>query len=51
VVPRATAPADGDTYNIFVQHLRQLVAQARAQGIPEEKIAQELLSLAEGLRS
>jgi DNA-binding transcriptional regulator YhcF (GntR family) len=51
VVPRATAPADDDTFNTFVQHLRQLVAQARAQGISEAKIAQELLLLAEGLRS
>jgi len=52
VVDRPTGPAPTeDTYAGFRQRLRQLIAEARAQGITVPRIAQELLSLAEGLKS
>lgn len=50
VVPRTASPASEDTYRVFEQRLRQLVAEGRAQGISGKRIAQELLLVAEGLR-
>jgi DNA-binding transcriptional regulator YhcF (GntR family) len=51
VVDRPAEPANEDTYQLFQQRLRQLIAEARAQGVTVPRIAQELLSLAEGLKS
>jgi DNA-binding transcriptional regulator YhcF (GntR family) len=51
VVDRPTEPANADTYHVFQQRLRQLIAEARAQGISVSTVAQELLFLAEGLKS
>jgi DNA-binding transcriptional regulator YhcF (GntR family) len=50
IVDRAMATADEDTYHVFQRRLRQLIAEARAQGIAVPRIADELLSLAEGLK-
>ena len=49
VLPRRTPPADREADTLFRRRLRQLVAEARAQGISAKKIASELDSLARGM--
>ena len=49
VLPRRTPLADREAGTLFRRRLRQLVAEARAQGISVKKIAGELDSLAKGM--
>ena len=48
---RINRGADADTIDSFRQKLRQLVAEMRSRGVPAKRIAAELHSIQEGLRS
>ncbi len=50
VLDRPVQPADAETRALFQRRLRQLVAEARTQGLTQAAIAVELLSLAKGMK-
>jgi GntR family transcriptional regulator len=47
---RAVPPASSETRQIFRRRLRQLVAQARASGVPAASLARDLAAIAETLK-
>ena len=49
VLPRQTPVAGRDASESFRRRLRQLIAEARSQGIPARTIAGELAALAKGV--
>ena len=49
VLPRRAPAADREADDLFRRRLRQLVAEARSQGVTAKKIAIELASLAKGM--
>ena len=51
VLARVAPAANPDTRNLFRQRLRQLVAEARAQGLSAAVVARELGTMAESLKS
>ena len=51
VLPRQAPAADREAGDVFRRRLRQLVAEARSQGLPAKKIAGELDLLAKGMLS
>lgn len=51
VLDRVAPSATSDTRSQFRQRLRQLVAEARAQGLSAAAVARELATLAEGMKS
>ena len=51
VLPRRAPAADREADSLFRRRLRQLVAEARSQGVSVKKIAGELDSLAKGMTS
>ena len=51
VLPRRAPAADREADSLFRRRLRQLVAEARSQGVSVKKIASELDSLAKGMTS
>jgi hypothetical protein len=51
VLPRRAPAADREADDLFRRRLRQLVAEARSQGVSVKKIAGELDSLAKGMTS
>jgi DNA-binding transcriptional regulator YhcF (GntR family) len=51
VLPRRAPAADREADDLFRRRLRQLVSEARSQGVSVKKIAGELDSLAKGMTS
>jgi GntR family transcriptional regulator len=49
VLPRREPAADPEADELFRRRLRQLVAEARSQGVSAQKIALELYTLAKGM--
>jgi GntR family transcriptional regulator len=47
---RATPPASSETRQMFLRRLRQLVAEARASGVPTARLARDLAAIAETLK-
>jgi DNA-binding transcriptional regulator YhcF (GntR family) len=47
---RAAPPASSETRQMFLRRLRQLVAEARASGVPAASLARDLAALAETLK-
>ena len=51
VLERVAPSANLDTRNVFRQRLRQLVVDARAQGLSVATVARELATMAESIKS
>lgn len=51
VLERIAPPASPEARNLFRQRLRQLVAEARAQGVSSASLARELTTMAESMKS
>jgi hypothetical protein len=49
VLPRRAPAPDREADSLFRRRLRQLIAEARSQGVSARKIANELDSLLKGL--
>src|SRR5450759_754489 len=47
---RAMPPASSKTRQMFLRRLRQLVAEARASGVPTTSLARDLAAIAETLK-
>ena len=47
---RAMPPASSETRQMFLRRLRQLVAEARASGVPTTSLARDLAAIAETLK-
>jgi GntR family transcriptional regulator len=47
---RAMPPASSETRQMFLRGLRQLVAEARASGVPTTSLARDLAAIAETLK-
>jgi GntR family transcriptional regulator len=47
---RSTPPASSETRQMFLRRLRQLVAEARASGVPTARLARDLAAIAETLK-
>jgi DNA-binding transcriptional regulator YhcF (GntR family) len=47
---RAMPPASSETRQMFLRRLRQLVAEARASGVPAASLARDLAAIAETLK-
>jgi GntR family transcriptional regulator len=47
---RAIPPASSETRQMFLRRLRQLVAEARASGVPTTSLARDLAAIAETLK-
>jgi DNA-binding transcriptional regulator YhcF (GntR family) len=50
VLERVAPPASAEARTLFRQRLRQLVAEARAQGVPSPSLARELTTMAESMK-